>query len=56
MKLKIGIVGTNFISDTFCDAAGYVPEIELYAVYSRKKETGDAFARKHSLPPCLHGL
>ena len=50
VKLKIGIVGTNFISDTFCDAAGYVPEIELYAVYSRKKETGDAFARKHSVP------
>ena len=35
MTLKIGIIGTNFISDDFCDAAAQVDGIELYAVYSR---------------------
>lgn len=50
MKLKIGIIGTNFISDDLCSAAAQVPEIEVYAVYSRKQETGDAFAQKHSIP------
>ena len=31
MTLKIGIIGTNFISDDFCDAAAQVDGIELYA-------------------------
>lgn len=50
MNLKIGIIGTNFISSDFCEAAAFVPEAELYAVYSRKQETGDGFARKHGIP------
>ena len=39
MSTKIGIIGTNFISDTFCEAALQVPGAELYAVYSRKQTT-----------------
>lgn len=50
MALKIGMIGTNFISDDFCEAAARVPGAELYAVYSRKQETGDAFAAKHGIP------
>ena len=50
MTIKIGIIGTNFISDDFCEAALQVPGIELYSVYSRKQETGDAFAAKHDIP------
>ena len=50
MALKIGIIGTNFISDDFCEAAAQVPGAELFAVYSRKQETGDAFAAKHNIP------
>lgn len=50
MKLKIGIIGTNFISDWFADAARQVPGAVLHAVYSRKKETGDAFAGKLQIP------
>lgn len=50
MNLKIGIIGTNFISSDFCEAALLVPEAEMYAVYSRKQETGDAFAREHGIP------
>ena len=50
MNIKIGIVGTNFISDSFCEAARLVPGVQVYAVCSRKQETGDAFARRHSIP------
>ena len=50
MALKIGMNGTNFISDDFCEAAALVPGAELSAVYSRKQETGDAFAARHGIP------
>ena len=50
MKLKIGMVGTNFISDDFCDATRQVPGAEVCAIYSRKQETGAVFAQKHGLP------
>lgn len=50
MVLKIGIIGTNFISDDFCEAAALVPGAELCAIYSRKQETGDAFAARHGIP------
>ena len=50
MNLNIGIIGTNFISSDFCEAAASVSEAELYAVYSRKQETGDRFAKKHGIP------
>ncbi|HJD34469.1 MAG TPA: Gfo/Idh/MocA family oxidoreductase, partial [Candidatus Mediterraneibacter tabaqchaliae] len=36
--------------DDFCEAAAQVPGAELFAVYSRKQETGDAFAAKHNIP------
>ena len=50
MILKIGMIGTNFISDDFCEAATQVPGAELFAIYSRRQETGDAFAAKHGIP------
>ena len=50
MTLKIGMIGTNFISDDFCEAAAQVPGAELFAIYSRRQETGDAFAAKHGIP------
>lgn len=50
MSLKIGITGTNFISDDFCAAAGQVPGAEVTAVYSRRQETGDTFASRHAIP------
>lgn len=48
--MKIGIVGTNFISSWLVEAAELVPEAQLAAVYSRKQETGEAFAGKHGIP------
>lgn len=50
MKLRLGIIGTNVISDHLCEAADQVPSVELFAVYSRKQETGNAFAARHSIP------
>lgn len=48
--MKLGIVGTNFISDWLMSAAANVPEVKVQAVYSRKQDTGEAFANKHHIP------
>lgn len=48
-KLRFLIIGTNFISDKFCLAAREVDGVKLQAVYSRKFDTGSAFADKYSI-------
>ena len=48
--MRIAIVGTNFISDRFAEAALLVPGINIGAVYSRKPDTGAAFAKKYGIP------
>lgn len=50
MDLKLGIIGTNFISGQLADAVRQVPGISLHAVFSRKRETGNAFAQKFEIP------
>ncbi len=50
LTMKLGMVGTNFISDNLLKAVADVKEIIPTAIYSRKKETGEAFARKHQIP------
>lgn len=47
--VRIGTVGTNFISDRFIDAARETHGVEVVAVYSRKRDTGAAFAQKHRI-------
>ncbi len=47
--MKIGIIGTNFISDEFVDAAKRIGGYTLHSVYSRKNETGQAFADRHGI-------
>lgn len=49
-KLRFGIIGTNFISDWFLDAAAEDSRFEAVAVYSRCQETADIFAVKHNIP------
>lgn len=49
-KISIGIIGTNFISDQFCDAASQVESVNIGAVYSRTKEKGADFAARHGIP------
>ena len=47
--IKMGIVGTNFISDRMVDALLAVNCATPYAVYSRTKEKGEAFAQRHHI-------
>jgi predicted dehydrogenase len=49
-RLKIGMIGTNFISDNFANAAKTVDDVRVQAIYSRGDETGRAFAKKHGIP------
>ncbi|MDR2049245.1 MAG: Gfo/Idh/MocA family oxidoreductase [Treponema sp.] len=46
--MKIGTVGTNFIVDTFIEAAKKTGKAEIIAAYSRNPETD--FAAKHGIP------
>lgn len=50
MNIKIGVVGTNFISDWLVESLDLVEGIQATAVYSRKQETGDTFAKRHGIP------
>ena len=47
--MKFAVVGTNFISDKFADAVATLSDAEISAVYSRKCDTGEAFAEKHGI-------
>ena len=49
MSIKIGIVGTNFISDRLIDAVSVVPGIEAAAVFSRTQRKGEDFADRHGI-------
>lgn len=47
--MRFGIIGTNFISDRFLYALPFTCATAS-AVYSRKRDTGEAFAQKHGIP------
>ena len=47
--MNFAVVGTNFISDKFCDAAKSVDGARISAVFSRAEATGRAFAEKHGI-------
>ena len=47
--MNIAVVGTNFISDNFMNAAYRVSDVTVSAVYSRKLDTGRAFAEKYGI-------
>ncbi len=49
MMIRFGIIGTNWITETFIEAAREVEDFALAAVYSRSAETADAFADKHQI-------
>lgn len=48
--IKLGVIGSNFVSDWLCDSAAVSAGIENYAVYSRTQEKGAEFAAKHDIP------
>lgn len=47
--VRLGVIGTNWITDRFISAASEAGGFELTAVYSRTKETADDFADKYQL-------
>ncbi|MCE5189830.1 MAG: Gfo/Idh/MocA family oxidoreductase [Eubacteriales bacterium] len=47
--IRIGVVGTNFVSDWICEAAAFTENCEIAAVCSRDEERGAAFAKKHGI-------
>ena len=48
-NIKLGVIGTNFVSDWLCDSVKIASGIELSALYSRTEEKGCAFAKKHGI-------
>lgn len=54
--MKIGIVGTNFVSDSFVDGAKEFNEIEVVAVTSGHYENALKFANKYQIQNTYHSL
>ncbi|WP_017728723.1 Gfo/Idh/MocA family protein [Halalkalibacterium ligniniphilum] len=50
MKIRFAIVGTNWITERFIEAARKVNDFELTAVYSRTEERAKEFATPHQIP------
>ena len=53
--MNIAVIGTNFISDAFSEAAERVDGVSVTAVYSRGRDTGEAFAKKHGIVKVYDG-
>jgi scyllo-inositol 2-dehydrogenase (NADP+) len=47
--IRFGVIGTNWITDRFLDAAGKVGDFKLTAVYSRTEEKAKDFAAKYGV-------
>lgn len=47
--VRIGVIGTNWITERFIDAASGVEGFELAAVYSRTQEKSEEFAGKYGI-------
>lgn len=52
-KLKLGVIGTNFVSDWLCECAAASEDVEVAAVLSRSAEKGREFAAKHAIPSVM---
>ena len=48
--IKLGIIGSNFVSDWLCGSIRRTEGIVNHAVYSRTLEKGTEFAAKHNIP------
>lgn len=47
--LRIGIIGSNFITETFMDAASQAEHVTVTAIYSRSAERAEEYAAKHQI-------
>ena len=48
--IKLGVVGTNFVSDWLCTAVSRTRGIKVSAIYSRSAINGKKLAAKHGVP------
>lgn len=56
IKIRFGVIGTNFIVDKVLAAAKLDHRFELVAIYSRTQEQADIFAHKHEIPHTFTSL
>lgn len=49
MRIRVGIIGRNFVVDWLLAAMQQVPELVPAAIYSRAEQTGREFAQKYGL-------
>lgn len=47
MTIRFGIIGTNWITESFIEAASEIADFQLTAVYSRTQDKAKAFADKY---------
>ncbi|WP_042170895.1 Gfo/Idh/MocA family protein [Paenibacillus gorillae] len=47
--VRFGIIGSNFITESFVDAAGQANQVEITAIYSRTADKAQAYADKHGI-------
>ena len=47
--VRFGVIGTNWITESFLSAAGKVEDFELTAVYSRTSDKAEEFANKYDV-------
>lgn len=48
--IRFGIIGSNFITETFVDAARQAEHVSLTALYSRSEARAGEYAVKHNIP------
>lgn len=47
MPIRLGTIGTNFITERFLDAISKIADYELSAIYSRTQDRAEQFAQAH---------
>lgn len=55
-KVRLGVVGTNFITDWVIAGAREDERVEIVAVCSRTRERGEEFAARHAIPNVFTSL
>lgn len=48
-KIKFAVIGTNFITERFIEAASFCEEFKLHGVYSRTMDRAEEFAKKYNI-------
>ncbi|MFN7250406.1 MAG: Gfo/Idh/MocA family protein [Anaerobacillus sp.] len=54
--IRFGVVGTNWITESFIEAARTITDFQLVAVYSRTEEKAKEFAEKHDVKTTFTSL